>query len=80
MHRSFRGDACITAYAATHTRPPRWVNLRHERFVVTGPLTPNLPPSRTHPHAAAVRHKQTFQIGSYSLLFIGFLAHRTTMH
>jgi hypothetical protein len=35
------------------------VNLRHERFVPTGPLNPKLPPLRTHPQAAGVRHDRT---------------------
>jgi hypothetical protein len=35
---------------------PIWVNLRHERFVPTGPLNPNLPPLQARPQAAAVRH------------------------
>jgi hypothetical protein len=36
------------------------VNPRRGRIIRTGPLNPNLPPQRTHPHAAAVRHYRTF--------------------
>jgi hypothetical protein len=38
---------------------PLWVNLRHERFVPTGPLNPNLPLLQARPQAAAVRHLLT---------------------
>jgi hypothetical protein len=40
---------------------PVWVNLRHEWFVPTSPLNPNLPPLPAHPQAAAVRHKPSFK-------------------
>jgi hypothetical protein len=40
---------------------PIGVNLRHERFVPTGPLNANLPPLQAHPLAAAMRHNPTFQ-------------------
>jgi hypothetical protein len=39
---------------------PVGVNLRHERFVPTGPLNPNLPSLQTRPQASAVRHKRPF--------------------
>jgi hypothetical protein len=39
-------------------RPLR-VNPRRGRIIRTGPLNPNLPPLRTHPHAAEVRHLRT---------------------
>jgi hypothetical protein len=39
------------------------VNLRHERFVPTGPLSPNLPPLLTHSQAAAGRQERTLQKG-----------------
>jgi hypothetical protein len=42
---------------------PLPINLRHERFVPTGPLKPNLPSLQTRPQAAAARHKGTSRCG-----------------
>jgi hypothetical protein len=40
---------------------PEGVNLRHERFVPTGPLNPDLPPLQARPQAPAVRQQQTLE-------------------
>jgi hypothetical protein len=48
------------------------VNLRHERFVPTGPLNLDLPPLQTHPQAAAVRLLWTFFQRTFSVARTSF--------
>ncbi len=55
----WRPRAAVVArrWPSTSRRLLHWVNLRHERFVPTSPLNPNLPPLLTHPQAATERHR-----------------------
>jgi len=49
------------------------VNLRHERFVPTGPLNPNLPPLQARPQAAAVRQNRKSPIAETAVRHIAAL-------
>ncbi len=64
----------VTRYRRFAKRPVG-VNLRRERFVPTGPLTPKQPPRQTLPQAAAVRQERTptrFQAAGWAGLSEGF--------